>query len=158
MAEAGVGLFFDVTRLAVVGGSEAVRRLPVLYRTYRQLISRLKEAPPRAVVLIDFPEFNLRVARQAEHLGIPVIYFIPPQVWAWRPGRVRVIARLASSVLVVFPFEVPLYESAGARVKFVGHPLLDRLASPPARGESRRGLGVPAEATLVGLLPGSRRE
>ena len=158
MAEAGVGLLFDVTRLAVVGGSEAVRRVPALYRTYRQLVSRLKEEPPRAVVLIDFPEFNLRVARQAKRLGIPVIYFIPPQVWAWRRGRVRVIARFASCVLVVFPFEVPLYDSAGACVKFVGHPLLDRLASPPARSESRQTLGIPAEATLVGLLPGSRRE
>ncbi|MGH7262377.1 MAG: lipid-A-disaccharide synthase [Candidatus Rokuibacteriota bacterium] len=158
MAEAGVGLLWDVTRLAVVGGSEAVRRVPALYRTYRQLVSRLKEEPPRAVVLIDFPEFNLRVARQAKRIGIPVIYFIPPQVWAWRQGRVRVIARLATSVLVVFPFEVPLYESAGACVKFVGHPLLDALAAPPARGESRGTLGVPAETTLVGLLPGSRRE
>jgi lipid-A-disaccharide synthase len=147
-----------VTRLAVVGGSEAVRRVPALYRTYRQLVSRLKEEPPRAVVLIDFPEFNLRVARQAKRFGIPVIYFIPPQVWAWRQGRVRVIARLATSVLVVFPFEVPLYEAAGARVKFVGHPLLDALAAPPARRESRGTLGMPAETTLVGLLPGSRRE
>ena len=158
MAEAGVGLLWDVTRLAVVGGSEAVRRVPALYRTYRQLVSRLKEEPPRAVVLIDFPEFNLRVARQAKRFGIPVIYFIPPQVWAWRQGRVRVIARVATSVLVVFPFEVPLYESAGASVKFVGHPLLDALAAPPTRGESRGTLGVPAETTLVGLLPGSRRE
>ncbi len=158
MAEAGVALLSDVTRLAVVGSSEAVRWVPALYRTYRQLVSRLTEEPPRAVVLIDFPEFNLRVARQAKRFGIPVIYFIPPQVWAWRRGRVRLIARLTTCVLVVFPFEVPLYESAGARVKFVGHPLLDALASTPTRRESRGRLGVPAEAPLVGLLPGSRRQ
>jgi lipid-A-disaccharide synthase len=158
MAEAGVGLLSDVTRLAVVGGSEAVRRVPALYRAYRRLVSRLEEGPPRAVVLIDFPEFNLRLARRAKRLGIPVIYFIPPQVWAWRRGRVRLIARLTTCVLVVFPFEVPLYEAAGARVKFVGHPLLDGLASPPTRRESRESLGIPAETPLVGLLPGSRRE
>ncbi len=158
MAAAGVGLLSDVTRLAVVGSSEAVRRVPALYRAYRQLVSRLKEEPPHALVLIDFPEFNLTLARKAKRLGLPIIYFIPPQVWAWRRGRVRLIARLITCVLVVFSFEVSLYESAGARVRFVGHPLLDRLASPPTRRESRASLGISAEATLVGLLPGSRRE
>lgn len=158
MAEAGVHLLADVTQLAVVGTGEAVGRLPALYRAYRRLVGCLEGNQPRAVVLIDFPEFNLRLARKAKRVGVPVIYFIPPQVWAWRRGRVRLIARLVQCVLVVFPFEVPLYESAGARVRFVGHPLLDGLASPPGRGAARRSLGIPAEATLVGLLPGSRRE
>lgn len=158
MAQAGVGLLSDVTRLAVVGGSEALSRLPALYRAYRGLVNRLREDPPRAVVLIDFPEFNLRLARRAKRLGIPVVYFIPPQVWAWRRGRARIIARLVQLVLVVFPFEVELYESAGARVRFVGHPLLDGLTAPPTRRDARERLGIAAEATLVGLLPGSRRE
>lgn len=158
MAAAGVGLLSDVSRLAVVGAGEALGRLPGLYRAYRGLVSRLRERPPRAVVLIDFPEFNLRLARTARRLGIPIVYFIPPQVWAWRPGRARLIARLTTRVLVVFPFEVPIYESAGARVEFVGHPLLDGLMSPPSRGEARAGLQVAADATLIGLLPGSRRE
>ncbi len=158
MAEAGVGLLSDVSRLAVVGVMEAVGRLPGLYRAYRGLVGQLKERPPRAVVLIDFPEFNLRLARTAKRLGVPIVYFIPPQVWAWRSGRARLIARLATRVLVAFPFEVPLYESAGARVEFVGHPLLDRLTSPPSRRQAREGLGVAADATLVGLLPGSRKE
>jgi lipid-A-disaccharide synthase len=158
MAEAGVGLLSDVTRLAVVGGSEALGRLPALYRTYRRLVGELRARPPRALVLIDFPEFNLRLARAARRLGIPVIYFIPPQVWAWRRGRARVIGRLTTRVLAVFPFEVPLYESAGARVEFVGHPVLDSLGSPPRREEARLRLEVPPGATLLGLLPGSRRE
>lgn len=158
MAEAGVGLLSDLTRLAVVGSSEAVGRLPALFRAYRLLVSHLREQPPRAVILIDFPEFNLRIARVARGLGIPVVYFIPPQVWAWRRGRVRVMARLATRVLAIFPFEVPLYERAGARVEFVGHPVLDSLGSPPARLEARRLLGTSPEGTLVGLLPGSRRE
>ncbi len=158
MAEAGVGLLSDVTRLAVVGGTGVASRLPAFYRAYRGLVRRLEAGPPRAVVLIDFPEFNLRLAKHAKRLGIPVVYFMPPQVWAWRRGRVRVIARLTTRVLVGFPFEVPLYEAAGARVAFVGHPLLDGLASPPTRRESRERLRIPAEATLVGLLPGSRQE
>jgi lipid-A-disaccharide synthase len=158
MAEAGVALLSDVSRLAVVGAMEAVGRLPGLYRAYRGLVRRLKERPPRTVVLIDFPEFNLRLARTAKRLGVPIVYFIPPQVWAWRPRRARLIARLVTRVLVVFPFEVPLYESVGARVEFVGHPLLDRLTCPPSRRQARDGLGVAADATLVGLLPGSRKE
>ena len=89
MAEAGVALLSDVSRLAVVGAMEAVGRLPGLYRAYRGLVGRLKKRPPRAVVLIDFPEFNLRLARTAKRLGVPIVYFIPPQVWAWRPGRAR---------------------------------------------------------------------
>ncbi len=158
MAEAGVALLADVSRLAVVGVGEALGRLRGLYRAYRRLVGRLRERPPRAVVLIDFPEFNLRLARTAKRLGVPIVYFIPPQVWAWRRGRARLIARLMTRVLVVFPFEVPLYESAGARVEFVGHPLLDALTSPPTRDAARAALGVAAEAILVGLLPGSRRE
>jgi lipid-A-disaccharide synthase len=158
MAEAGVHLFSDVTQLAVVGGSEALGRLPALYKVYRQLVRRLRDDPPRAVVLIDFPEFNLTLARKAKRFGVPIVYFIPPQVWAWRRGRARVIARLVARALVVFPFEVSLYESVGARVQFVGHPLMDHLASPPTRRDSRSSLGIGAETTLVGLLPGSRRE
>lgn len=158
MAAAGVGLLADVSRLAVVGAGEALGRLPGLYRALRALRRRLREHPPRAVVLIDFPEFNLRLARAAQRLGIPIVYFIPPQVWAWRPRRARLIARLTTRVLVVFPFEVPLYESVGARVEFVGHPLLDGLESAPSRWEAREGLGVGGDATLVGLLPGSRKD
>jgi lipid-A-disaccharide synthase len=158
MAEAGVGLLADATRLAVVGAGEVVQRVPALYRAYRRLVSRLRAEPPRALVLIDFPGFNLRLARAAQRLGVPVVYFIPPQVWAWWRGRTRLIARRTTRVLAIFPFEVPLYESVGARVEFVGHPLLDSLVSPPTRLEARGRLGVRAGATLVGLLPGSRRE
>mgnify|MGYP001560372404 FL=1 len=158
MAAAGVGLLSDVSRLAVVGAGEAIGRLPGLYRAYRGLVRRLRERPPRAVVLIDFPEFNLRLARAARRCGVPIVYFVPPQVWAWRPWRARLIARLTTRVLVVFPFEVPLYEAVGARVQFVGHPLLDGLKTLPTRREARGSLGVTADTTLVGLLPGSRKE
>lgn len=158
MAEAGVGLLADPTGHAVVGGSETISRLPRLFRAYMLLRRELRVHPPRALILIDFPEFNLRLARAAKRLQISVVYFIPPQVWAWRPWRARLLARLCARILAVFPFEPPIYEAAGARVEFVGHPLLDVLPDGLSRERARPGLGVSADATLIGLLPGSRRE
>jgi lipid-A-disaccharide synthase len=107
-------------------------------------------------VLIDFPEFNLRLARRARRAGVPVVYFIPPQLWAWRAGRVRQMARRVRRVLAVFPFEPPLYERARVPVTFVGHPLLDVLPLDLTRDEARRRIGADPGHSLVGLLPGSR--
>ena len=157
MAAAGMEVLVDVTAHAVVGGSEAMGRLPVLYRAYRRLASLLEATPrPRALVLIDFPEFNFRLARVARRAGVPVVYFIPPQVWAWRAGRVRTIARLVTRVVAVFPFEVPLYRAAGVPVDFVGHPLVDSLRGAPTRAEARKRLGLDEDTVVLGLLPGSR--
>lgn len=158
MAEAGVRLLADTVSHAVVGAGEALSRLPRLFRAFRTLRKEVMAQRPRAVVLIDFPEFNLRLARVAKRLRIPVIYFIPPQVWAWRRGRARLVARLATEILAVFPFEPRIYEAAGARVEFVGHPLLDVLPNGLSRKDARPALRVPLDATLIGLLPGSRRE
>jgi lipid-A-disaccharide synthase len=109
-------------------------------------------------VLIDFPEFNLRLARAARRARVPVVYFIPPQVWAWRGGRVKTIRELVSLVLAVFPFEAPLYREAGVPVEFVGHPLLDQLQAAPTREVARRRLGIDERTAVVGLLPGSRHQ
>ena len=158
MAAAGVDHVADPTAHAVVGTSEAVGRLPRLYRAYRALVRRLREERPRALVVIDFPEFNMRLARQARQAGIPVVYFIPPQVWAWRRRRLRTIARLASQVLAVFPFEPALYEEAGVPVEFVGHPLLDVVPLGLDRREARRQLSLADNRAVVGLFPGSRKE
>lgn len=158
MARAGVALLADVTGQAVVGGSEALNRLPVLYRAYRILARALSEIRPRALIVIDFPEFNMRLAGIAKRHGIPVVYFIPPQIWAWRRGRIKRIARLVTKVLAVFPFEVPLYEAAGVPVEFVGHPLMDIIPVDLDRAAARRRLGIGDGVTLIGLLPGSRRE
>ena len=159
MAAAGMDLLVDVTANAVVGGSEAVGQVPRLYRAYRQLRAALRGgARPAALVLIDFPEFNLLLARTARRVGVPVVYFIPPQVWAWRGGRVRTIRRLVSLVLAVFPFEAALYRRAGVPVEFVGHPLLDQIGSAPTREEARRRLRIDERALVVGLLPGSRHQ
>jgi len=158
MAAAGVELVADPTAHAVVGTREAISRLPCLLRAFRLLSKTLRMKQPRALILIDFPEFNLMLARVARRLRIPVVYFIPPQVWAWRPWRARLLARLAAQILTVFPFERAIYEAAGGRVEFVGHPLLDVLPNGLTRDGARHALGVLPETILVGLLPGSRRE
>jgi lipid-A-disaccharide synthase len=158
MAASGMEVLADPTSRAVVGTSEALGRVPELYRAYRRLVNRLRDERPHALVLIDFPEFNLRLARQARRAGVPVVYFIPPQLWAWRRGRLRQIARRVRQVLAVLPFERELYEGAGVRVDFVGHPLLDVLPLDLGRDEARRRLGLHAGETVIGLLPGSRRE
>jgi lipid-A-disaccharide synthase len=157
MAAEGFERLADVTAAAVTGGTEAFGPLPILLRAWRRLRVALEGSRrPAALVLIDFPEFNLRLARVARRAGIPVVYFIPPQVWAWRPWRARAVARRTSLVLAVFPFEVALYREAGARVEFIGHPVLDALAGAPTREAARRRLGLDPEASVVGLLPGSR--
>jgi len=159
MAAAGMNLLVDVTRASVVGGSEAIGQVPRLYRAYRGLRAVLRGADrPAVLVLIDFPEFNLRLARAARRAGVPVVYFIPPQVWAWRGGRVKTIRRFVSLVLAVFPFEPPLYRRVGVPVEFVGHPLLDQLQAAPTREAARRSLGIDDRTPVVGLLPGSRHQ
>ena len=159
MAAAGMDLLVDVTAVAAAGGTEAVSRVPLMYRAYRRLRAALDGARrPGVLVVIDFPEFNLRLARAARRAGVPVVYFIPPQIWAWRSWRVRTIRRVISLVLAVFPFETALYRRAGVPVEFVGHPLLDALAGAPDRAAARRQLGLDDGALVIGLLPGSRRE
>ena len=157
MAAAGMDLMEDVTATAAVGHREAVGQVPRLYRAYRKLRAALSSPErPGVLVLIDFPEFNLRLARAARRAGVPVVYFIPPQIWAWRGHRVRAIRRFVSLVLAVFPFELSLYRQAGVPVEFVGHPLFDQIAGAPTRESARRALGIDEGALVVGLLPGSR--
>lgn len=158
MREAGMEVIADPTTHAVVGTHEAVGRIPGLYHAYRRLLERARAQRPRALVVIDFPEFNLRLARQARRAGVPVVYFIPPQLWAWRRGRVRQVARRISRVLAALPFEQELYERAGVPVQFLGHPLLDVLPLELTRDEARRRLGIDPGDAVIGLLPGSRRE
>ena len=154
MAAEGVRLLERAEPVTVVGGTEALGRLPALWRAFRSLRGHLRDDRPGVLVLIDFPEFNMRLARTARRLGVPVVYYVAPQVWAWRRGRVRAMARNVSRVLAIFPFEVSVYEEAGVPVEFIGHPLLDVLPALD-RDTARAGLAS-GDETLVGLLPGSR--
>jgi lipid-A-disaccharide synthase len=155
---AGMETILDASEVATVGIVEGASHVRTLLRTYRQLVARMREAPPDLCVLIDFPEFNLRVARAAKRAGVPVLYYIGPQVWAWRRGRVRTIARRVDRLAVVFPFEPDLYAGRGCVVEFVGHPLLDRVRATQTRDETLRAHGLDPGRPTVLLLPGSRRK
>jgi lipid-A-disaccharide synthase len=156
MAAAGMEVVADPTHHAVVGFTEAVGRVPALYGAYRALLRRIRAQRPDALVLIDFPEFNMRLGRAASRAGVRVVYFIPPQLWAWRPGRARRIARFATRVLTVLPFEREIYEAVDAPVEYVGHPLLDVLPLDMTRDAARERLGLDPAVSVIGLLPGSR--
>jgi lipid-A-disaccharide synthase len=155
MRRAGlVGL--DSRNLSVVGIIEVVEKAPGILKAYRGLKSLLKGDHFDAIILIDFPDFNLRFASLAKGLGIPVIYYISPQIWAWRKNRINKIARLVDKMLVVFPFEVDLYKDAGVDVEYVGHPLMDTAYSPLTKEEARSRLALDERDNVITLLPGSR--
>lgn len=156
MRQAGVRLHAYAGDLAVVGLIEVAYKIPALWRAYRSMIRLLRERRPDLLILVDFPDFNLLLAGRAYRLGIPVLYFISPQVWAWRAGRIRSIARYIRQLLVIFPFEEGFYRQRGVEALYVGHPLLDRLSHSPSMDEARRRLELEETATVVGLLPGSR--
>ena len=156
MRQAGVRLHAHAGDLAVVGIVEVAARLPAIWRAYRSMIRCLRERRPDLMILVDFPDFNLRLARRAFRLGIPVVYFISPQVWAWRAGRIRSIVKYVRRLLVIFPFEEGFYRERGVEAVYVGYPLLDRLTSLPSMEEARCRLDLEGEAPVLGLLPGSR--
>ncbi|MBF0625786.1 MAG: lipid-A-disaccharide synthase [Magnetococcales bacterium] len=156
MAAQGQIQLCDGAPLAIIGLSEALRRLPRVLAIRRRLLAQLREQPPDLLITIDLPDFNFSLARVARRLGIPVVHYVSPQVWAWRRGRVRRIARLLDHLLVVLPFEPAIYAGTGLPVTFVGHPLVDRVRSRSDRATVRRELEVADAAPLVALLPGSR--
>jgi len=154
---AGVRTVIDAAHLSVMGTSETLGALGRVYAAYSWIKRALDERRPDLVILIDFPEVNLPVARQAKKRSIPVLYFISPQVWAWRRGRVRTIARTVSKMLVIFPFEEEFYRQHGVDAEYVGHPLTERVSRSPGRDEARSALGLQNDDLVFGILPGSRR-
>jgi lipid-A-disaccharide synthase len=156
MREAGVELLFDIRNLAVVGAVEAVRSLRTLWTVYRALLAEVERTPVDAVVLIDFPGFNLKLARALARRGIPVLYYIAPQVWAWHPGRLKKIRQWVRQLFVILPFETALYREAGVEAVFVGHPLLDQVRSRGVKADACMPCGLDPAIPVVGLLPGSR--
>ncbi|MGD8384686.1 MAG: lipid-A-disaccharide synthase [Lysobacterales bacterium] len=156
MRAAGLDAWWDCAELSVMGLSEVVRHLPRLLRLRRQLVGRLLSLRPDAFVGIDAPDFNLAVERKLKCEGIPVVHYVSPTVWAWRPGRVRTIDRSTDRVLCLFPFEPGCYEGLGVDADFTGHPLADRLDACPDSGSARAKLGIAAGGPVIAILPGSR--
>jgi lipid-A-disaccharide synthase len=157
MREAGVELLFDIHDLAVVGAVEAVHSLRTLWTVYRTLLDAVARTPVAAVLLIDFPGFNLKLAKAMAQRGIPVLYYIAPQVWAWRPGRMKKIRRRVRKLFVILPFEAALYHEANIDAEFVGHPLLELVQASGSKADACRRCGLDPAAPVVGILPGSRR-
>lgn len=157
MEAAGVDLRLDFVEHAAMGILPVVKKLPFFTRMLKETAAYLAEWQPDVLVPIDYPGFNLRLSGRARRAGVKVAYYVSPQVWAWRPGRIHRIARLVDHMMVLFPFEAPLYESVGVPCTFVGHPLFDELRTRRPSPAFRADLGLDPATPLLGLLPGSRQ-
>jgi len=153
---AGMEINIDFSELAVMGLVEVLKRYRHLKNVFNQMVERLKTHRPDLLVLVDYPGFNLKMAKEAKKLGIPVAYYISPKVWAWRKGRVKTIQRVVDKMLVLFPFEVPIYEQAGVAVNCVGHPLVDAVKRTLTTIQAKEKLGLEKAHKVIGLFPGSR--
>lgn len=158
MVSAGVELVARNEKTGVTGIVEVLSHLDKIYRTFRVLIDTAKRRRPSLAVLIDYPDFNLRLAPKLKRLGIPVMYYISPQIWAWRQGRIRHIRRYVDHMAVILPFEEEIYRAAGVPVTFVGHPLRDVVRPAVSRSEFFDAFRLDPAKPLVALLPGSRRK
>ena len=156
MTGAGVNLFFDSSIIAVVGLFEVLRHWRDIKRAMAVVRERMEKTRPQLLVLVDYPEFNLKMARHAKSLGIPVLFYISPQIWAWRPKRIHKIGRLIDHMAVIFRFEKQYYEKAGIPVTFVGHPLVGKVTAGVNPAALRARLDIAEDARVVGLFPGSR--
>ncbi len=158
MASAGVNILFPSSDMAVVGLTEVIPRLRVIARAYFRMKAILKSGRPDLLILLDYPEFNLHLARVAKASGVPVLYYISPQVWAWRAGRVKKLAQRVDRMAVILPFEEEFYRRRGMTVDYVGHPLLEVVPSHLDKGNILREWNLSNRYPLLGILPGSRRE
>jgi lipid-A-disaccharide synthase len=156
LRSAGGRLIGEFKGLSVTGLTEALRVLPRSYTMFRRLVKAARELAPNVFVAIDFPDFNFRLMAALRRLGIPIVYYVSPQLWAWRSGRMQTMKRLVDRVLVIFPFEEPLYAREGVPVRFVGHPLVDLAHADEPRQPFLRARGLVPDAPTVALLPGSR--
>ena len=158
MRDAGVELIEHVEQLAVMGFVEVLRHVPKHWALLRNLRRRIRSGNTALVILIDYPGFNMKLAAEATAAGVPVLYYITPQVWAWGAGRLSELARTVTRAAVILPFEEKLLREHGVATTFVGHPLLDRAKRLPSRVEARQQLGIPNDATVLALFPGSRAQ
>ncbi len=156
MRAEGVETLYDAREVAVMGISEVLPRLPHILGALRGLARAGRERRPTAALLVDLPDFNLRLAARLKREGIRVVYYVSPMVWAWRPGRTRRIARVVDRLLCIYPFEEPFLRERGVPATYVGNPLLDEPAPAAGGAEARRGLGLDPALPTLALLPGSR--
>jgi lipid-A-disaccharide synthase len=156
MRSAGVQMLEE--HEGVVGFVEVLRHIPAHWRLFKRLKARMASGAVGLVICIDYPGFNMRVASAAAALGVPVLYYITPQVWAWRAGRLRTMAKVITKAAVILPFEEQLLRGAGIDATFVGHPLLDRALTLPDRAPARAALGLPPSGEILALFPGSRAQ
>ena len=152
----GMKLLYHSQSLSVVGITEVLLKIGAILKALRGLKQSLDQERPDLIILIDFPDFNLRLAKIAHRKGIPTLYYISPQVWAWRPKRVKLIAQWVRKMVVLFPFEVPFYEAAGVDVEWVGHPLLDIVKPTLSKEAAFQRFGLDPKRKTIALLPGSR--
>ncbi len=158
MRGAGAEILRDYAELAVMGFAEVIKHIPTHAALLRILRDRIARGHVAVVVLVDYPGFNMKVARAARDAGVPVLYYVTPQVWAWGAGRLPKLARLVNKAAVILPFEEPLLRGYGIDATFVGHPLLDRAQRLPSRADARQRLGIDNDAEVVALFPGSREQ
>jgi lipid-A-disaccharide synthase len=158
MEEAGVKILIPASDMAVVGLTEVFNKLPRIAKANRTLKNLLKNNPPDLLVPIDYPGFNIHLAGHAKRYSVPVLYYISPQVWAWRTGRIKKIAKRVDRMAVILPFEERFYIEKGVDVDYVGHPLLDSIPHHLDKDEMTRKMGLENAHPVIGLLPGSRNE
>ncbi len=158
MRAAGVRTFVDIRELSIMGLSEVAGGAPQIWRAYRETSAAIRQRPPDLIILIDFPDFNLRLARVAQRAGVPVFYYVSPQVWAWRKRRIRKICKRVDRMVVVFPFETEVYRPHGLDVHFVGHPLAEGVRPDRSPAATREQYDLASDRPLVALLPGSREK
>ena len=156
MVDAGLEPIVGAEEMAVMGITEVVAHLPRIYRGFRRLRDAIAARRPQLAILIDFPDVHLRLAADLKRLGVPVLYFVSPQLWAWKKGRIRRVQRYVDRMLVIFPFEEDFYRSRGVEAEFVGHPLADLVLPAVTREEFAAQHALDPAATWIGLLPGSR--
>lgn len=156
MREAGVDVRYDSTGIAVIGAVEVLRHYGEIRRALRLMKTLLADAKPDLLICVDYKEFNFRLARAAKAAGVKVLFYVSPQVWAWRPGRVRQYGAAVDRMAVIFPFEVPFYEKYGIPVSYVGHPLADKVKPGIPKDRALEEFGLEGTGPVVGLLPGSR--
>ncbi len=156
MRDAGVHILCDISDISVVGFSEIVPKLRFIKKAFKSVSNIIKSRNADLVILIDYPGFNMRLAAVAKKAGVPAVYYISPQVWAWRRGRIRLLADRIKKMIVILPFEEDIYRKEGVSCTFLGHPLVDEIVSTRAVSDSMRIYGLNSSRPVLGILPGSR--